>query len=315
MAVLAKFPMVSQLTATTSDGKPSNNAQMDCVPSSIGAVILWLQGKSQWDDAINPDKIKDAAYGEGYTGGTAASAYVAFCKSLGFDLYSVDTASASQSVSSAHSLLAQNKAAIFTEKDPYVPASYGWSHVCVFYADAAGELTAMDPYIGKAVTKSDAEWEQVLLGNQLWLVTPLEENVIDINSPNVGNFFEETGATHWKCKSNGNIIQYGILAFYCRNNGLLMFGLPLSNEVTLNAQGDAKQYFERSCLVYNPSHSLDNPPGSGSVYTAHIYSDNALGEDPLIPKLEATITQLQAQPATDQAAVDMVAKIKQIVNA
>lgn len=312
MTTLTNFPMVSQLTTVTSDGKPSENSQFDCVPASIGAVILWLQGKTAWNDTINPDKFKDVAYGDAYKGGTAASAYVAYCKSLGFDLYSLNTSSAAQSVEQAHSLLTQNKAVIFTEKDPYVPASYGWSHVCVFYADASGELTAMDPYIGKAVTKADAEWEQVLLGNQLWLVTPLEENVIDIHSPNVSIFFEELSATHWKCKSNSNEIHDGMLSFYKANNGLLMFGLPLSNEVVLDATGNTKQYFERGCLVWDPQHKYDNPPGSGSVYVAHVYSDNALGEDPLIPKLEAQIAQLQTQ-SSDPTDAAKLAQIKAIV--
>ena len=139
-----------------------------------------------------------------------------------------------------------------------------------------------------------------------------DDMAITINSPGVASFFEEVDAAHWKCKSNGNIVQGEILKFYQRNNGLLLFGLPLSNEVSLDAQGNVKQYMERACLVYNPSHSLDNPPGSSDVYTAHVYSDGALGEDPLIPKLEATITQLQSQ-SSDPTDAAKLAQIKAIV--
>lgn len=139
-----------------------------------------------------------------------------------------------------------------------------------------------------------------------------EENVIDINSPNVANFFEETDAEHWKCKSNGNIVQYGILSFYKQNNGLLLFGLPLSNEVELDANGNVRQFYERGCLIYDPKHVYDNPPGSGNVYTAHVYADKALGEDPLIPKLEAQIAQLQAQ-LSDPTDAAKLAQLKTLI--
>lgn len=144
----------------------------------------------------------------------------------------------------------------------------------------------------------------------IWLGTEGDDMAITINSPNVANYFEELDATHWKCKSNGNEIHDGMLGFYKANNGLLMFGLPLSNEVVLDDKGNTKQYFERGCLVWDPQHKYDNPPGSGSVYVAHVYSDNALGEDPLIPKLEAQIKQLQSSDPTDAA---KLAQIKAIV--
>lgn len=169
MSVLEGFPLVSQLTTMTSDGKPSENSQFDCVPASIGAALLWYLGKHQWDAEINPDKMKDQAYGDAYHGGTAALAYVPFCAALGFRLYAVDSNPADL-VAKAHQFLGEGKPVIFTEPDPYVPSSYGWSHVCVFYADAPGELTALDPYIGRPITHSDAEWTNLLLFNELWIL-------------------------------------------------------------------------------------------------------------------------------------------------
>lgn len=138
------------------------------------------------------------------------------------------------------------------------------------------------------------------------------DEMIDINSPNVAAFFEQVDPTHWKSKKDGLIVQDGMLSFYQKNNGLLTFGLPLSNEVALDAKGNTKQYFERGCFVYDPQHAYDNPPGSGMVYTAHVYDNGALGEDPLIPKLEATIAQLQAQ-SSDPTDAAKLAQIKAIV--
>src|SRR5215469_4875173 len=170
MSQLQGFPLVSQLTPITSDGRPSENAQFDCVPASIGAGILWYEHKSQWDSSINPDLLKDQAYGEALqNSGTAAIAYVPVVAKMGYTLSAIDGDPALL-VQQAHEQLALQHPIIFTEPDPYVPSSYGWSHVCVFYADAPGELTALDPYIAKAVTRSDAEWQQMLLFNQIWIL-------------------------------------------------------------------------------------------------------------------------------------------------
>lgn len=174
VTTLAHFPMVSQRTTVTSDGKPSEDALYDCVPASIGAVMLWLEGKSAWDSTINPDKLKDAAYGDAYTGGTSAAKYVDICKSMGFILSSIDTADPAHTVVLARQLLGENKAVIYTELDPYVdtslPQYQGWTHVCVFIGDDGSGLTAMDPFIAQPVYKSDAAWASLLRANQVWTV-------------------------------------------------------------------------------------------------------------------------------------------------
>jgi len=171
MVTLPNFPMVSQLTTVTGDGKPSENAMLDCVAASIDAVCRYLLGTPE-NSIFNPDHLKDIAYGEAYTGGTSADHYVAFCKSIGIDLYSWQHTTPSFVVSHAHELLAAGNPVIFTEVDPYVdtalPQYAGWTHVCVWFADDAHGLTALDPYIGKPVYKTDATWASLLRSNQLW---------------------------------------------------------------------------------------------------------------------------------------------------
>jgi hypothetical protein len=128
----------------------------------------------------------------------------------------------------------------------------------------------------------------------------LEDIVIDLNTPGVGNYFTLVNGDQWQCKQNGKIIHGAILAEYRRYGnaglaGLTFLGLPLSNEIAIPDHVPCvKQYFERGVLVYDPSpHKLDNPPGAGDVYSAHLY--NGLGQDPLIPTLQAQIDQLKAQ--------------------
>ncbi|HYU75724.1 MAG TPA: hypothetical protein VEL31_23885, partial [Ktedonobacteraceae bacterium] len=53
--------------------------------------------------------------------------------------------------------------------DPYMPASSGYTHVCAWYADGQGTLTAMDPWPARPVVHSDAEWEAVMRFNEIWI--------------------------------------------------------------------------------------------------------------------------------------------------
>ncbi len=184
MATLPGFPLVSQRTTVTSDGRPSEDALYDCVPASIGAVMLWLEGKQQWDATINPDLLKDKAkaYGEGYIGTTSAAEYVQVAHDMGFSLSSIDMPDSASTVATARMLLKQNEPAIFTELDPYVDTSLDaykdWTHVSVFVGADAGGLTAMDPFIAQLVYKSDVTWASLLRANQVWTVEKLPMNTI-----------------------------------------------------------------------------------------------------------------------------------------
>jgi hypothetical protein len=137
-----------------------------------------------------------------------------------------------------------------------------------------------------------------------------EDMQILISTPGVSNYYKEVDAHHWECivdgTSKGKIIQYGILAVYkslgqagaTDLRGLTWLGLPLTNETPLDADGNVRQYFERGCLIYNPKTGktrYDNPPGAGDIYTAHVYGESALGQDPHIPLLQQQITALQDQ--------------------
>lgn len=315
MAVLKNFPIVSQLTETTSDGRPSENKQYDCVAASIGAAILYYQGKTQWDKDINPDRLKDAAYGETLrNSSTAAFKYVDFCKSIGFKLYAIG-GNPGQLVTEAHKQLEQGHPVIFTEPDPYVSSSLGWSHVCVFYADSAGELTSMDPYIAKSITKSDQEWLNLLLFNQLWILEKEDEVVtIDIHNPAVAARFEELNPHQWRDKKTGKIVQYAMLSNYKQegnsgNCGLDELGGVLSNELPLQGYParSVKQYFEFGCRGWNSA--------TGKVFPLALYGGP--GEDPRVAEKQAQIDQLKqeiaAQPQPDPAPLNAIKQIQTLV--
>lgn len=161
--------MVSQLTSATTDGQPSEDAQDDCVAGAICAAGMYLKGVSQVGGIYTPDNFKDHADGQGYVGFTAAIQYVDFCKTLGVDLEAFN-GQPSDLIAHARQEIAAGHPVVFTEPDPYVSSSLGWSHVCVFYGDDNGFLEAMDPYIAKTVTRSYSEWQGLLQFNQVWVL-------------------------------------------------------------------------------------------------------------------------------------------------
>lgn len=141
-----------------------------------------------------------------------------------------------------------------------------------------------------------------------------EEDMIDINSPGVGNYFSETDAHHWNCKQTGKTLQYGVLDFYKAENGLKRLGLPVSNEVALDANSNTRQHFERGVVFFDPQHKWDNPPGAGQVYYAHVYSGpawTAVTSD--LTNQIATLTQQLQQAQQNDTALQAVKAIIPIV--
>jgi len=152
MPELTGFPMLSQR-----DG--DINQDYNCVPTSIASALSWLTGKS-----YRGGTIKDLVYGQAYVGGTAASAYVAYCASQGIKLEPIN-GSGEQLVAALHTEIAAEHPCLITEPDPY---SVGWTHVCCAYKCDSGSVTVMDPWISVPVWKSDAQWATQLADNQIW---------------------------------------------------------------------------------------------------------------------------------------------------
>jgi GH25 family lysozyme M1 (1,4-beta-N-acetylmuramidase) len=130
------------------------------------------------------------------------------------------------------------------------------------------------------------------------------------------NYFEQVSSDVWRCKQNGYLLGHGMLNFYRQFGGsglcgLTHLGLPLMNEVTIpGVPGATLQRFERSVLIYDPDHKMDHPPGTGSVYCAHLY--NGIGIDPRLSDALNQIKSLQQQLAQNQNSPDLVARLTQI---
>lgn len=338
MSKLPNFVPVSQNTTMTEDGLPNKNAPFECVSAALLMAVMQQLGIAAIGGKFTPDYFNDQAYSENYEGGTSAMQYIPLLASLGCKLFPIN-GTPGQLVDAIHAHLAQGVPVVITETDPYVPASYGWTHCCTAYADTTSTITVLDPYptpSGVAVTHDDSEWIQLLKDNQIWIVQKVEEDMpitIDLNKPEVARYFElaNTQGTQWRCRLTGKIIQFGILDAYKGYGnsalcGLTYLGLPQSNEVPLpGIPGAVKQYFERGTLIYDVAHANDSPPGAGAVYAAHLYTGPA--QDPRVAQiaplqsqvaqLQTQLAQLQAQLQTEtvvnpQAIQELQAKIAQI---
>lgn len=180
MTTLANFPLISQQTKISADGS-SPNSNMDCVPTSLLAGIMFLKGIASLSAEYNPDKLLDMAYPEGYKGGTEAAHFVQACASLSIKLFPFDGQPADL-VKEIHKQIQEGHPCVVTVPDIYVPASYGWTHVLCMYGEDSthGTLTALDPWPGKPTTKSGAEWEQLLQFNQIWILERIGGNSMGV---------------------------------------------------------------------------------------------------------------------------------------
>ena len=111
------------------------------------------------------------------------------------------------------------------------------------------------------------------------------------------------------------IIKFGaLLDFYTTYGkdaycGLTYLGLPIANEGLDGVTGVTFQQFERGCLVYDPAHHMDSPPGTyGGVYLGHLNNGviQSLYAQPLLRQANATIAALSSEVGsvkTDTASI------------
>ena len=242
MAVLANFPRISQR-----DG--DLNADYDCVPASIANCLTWLVGKP-----YTASQVKDAVYGQAYTGGTDAHKYVGYCAEQGVTLAPMD-GNGSQLVSDLRSAIAAGHPCLITEPDPYAA---GWTHVCAAYADDGTSITVMDPWIDQPVANTDGEWAAQLQDNEIWVLV-LEDAMLSITDPWVSVYFKQTASNpdRWQC-TNGQTLYAGILAGWRAMNGAPR--LPTGAEVKCGSQA-VYQECESGIVLYDPAHEFDAPGG------------------------------------------------------
>ena len=167
---LPKFPLVNQLNEPTTDGHPDENAPRNCVAASLSAALTYLLHKPFYGD-----QVKDAVYGQGYTGMQAPEHYVAYCKEQGVRLAPFDSPGGllvtfiHTQIPSGHPVLAtipsQWGIPVAQQKPGYT------THVVCMAGFAAGWLRAMNPWGGFWQDGNDAYWAARLCYNQVWALS------------------------------------------------------------------------------------------------------------------------------------------------
>ena len=166
--VIPGATLLDQLDPTTLDGLPANDANDDCVPTSIAEALHILTGKT-----YDGDELKDAVYGAGYVGPQSAAHYVAYCASQGVTLAAHDGAQ-SDLIATIHAQVSAGHPVVLTMPSqwgtaPANPVSpSGSTHVGVAVGVGPGEIRVMNPWHAFWQDQSDAWWQARLCYGQVW---------------------------------------------------------------------------------------------------------------------------------------------------
>lgn len=148
--MLINVPLRDQLDEETTDGRPDENARANCVPASLAAGLSALTGHPYYGD-----ELKDAAYGQCYTGATDPARYIAYLAAQGVHMWAVRGATGDALVATVRAELARDHPVYGAIPSQWgsttaadIAARGGPTHA-VMFCDAnptAGTLTAMNPW-------------------------------------------------------------------------------------------------------------------------------------------------------------------------
>jgi hypothetical protein len=315
-SMLVAVPLRDQLNEPTFDGGPDENARANCVPASLAAALSALTGRD-----YEGDELKDAVYGQGYTGATDPARYVEYCRAQGVRMREVDGSGAAMvaaitaELAHGHPVYGAIPSQWGNTTAADIATRGGPTHA-VMFCDANQEpsgtasLTAMNPWPvdGRNAfyqTMPSAWWATRLVYGHIY---PMERMMLQITD--VATFFTAQDDTHWTCRQTGHTLVLGLLAAWRAwpatggLAGLTALGLPLGNE-EYPLPGVSLQRFERGVLVWDPDRKLDSPPGaSGPVYLAHL--ESGPGQDQRVASLQAQLAQAQHGATSASVAIQAV---------
>jgi hypothetical protein len=157
------FPLVNQLNSPTADGQPDENRDDNCGAACVAAILWYFTHTPTY-----PDPIKDAVYGQGYTGGEAARKYVALAHARNVELKPFD-GNASQCITEMKAALDAGKPCMFTVPTRWMEnVDSGSTHVMVAYSRTGEALNVMDPWGGIARTLQASYLQPRLRYNEIW---------------------------------------------------------------------------------------------------------------------------------------------------
>lgn len=329
---LPNFPHKDQRSEATTDGHPPENGNYDCVPTSFAAAVQFFDG-----GYVCGDELKDDAYGDAYTGPTAMSVYVGNPARRARAVYHVTAVAASGDpttlVGIIHAGVQAGSPVLATIPSQWgsTRAQLGWNdpaapggstHVLVFYSEAPGSLTAMNPWGGFDHSGSDAYWADRLCFNQVWTAQKEGSPAVSNGQPTgYYGLVQTADPLVWTCPSTSCALAHGFLNHYralVGANGTTateILGLPISNEYGWNSV--VRQDFERGYLLYdaagaNPWSIFHGAAGAdlkAAGQRINDLSDSVTRLTTQVQTLTSQIQTLQAAPAVPAALRAALTKI------
>lgn len=162
---------IDQLSEATADGQIDENARENCVVASLAEGLHILTG-----GAFDGDQLKDAVYGQGYTGTMSAAHFFKYCADRGVAL-TVHNDSQAGLVETIHAEVSANHPVLVTmpsqwgtaPADPMHPD--GYTHVGIAVGVGPGMIRCMNPWHGFFQDQSDDWWAARLCYGQVWVMS------------------------------------------------------------------------------------------------------------------------------------------------
>lgn len=256
---------LDQLHEPTFDGHPDENARNNCVAASVAEGLNILTGKR-----FVADELKDAVYGQSYTGVQAAWRYQQYCHDRGV-LLSRFTGSQAELVATVRRQVTQGRPVVVTMPSqwahaPAHPAHPGGStHVGLAVGVGPHAIRVMNPWHGFMQDASDEWWAARLCEGEVWVMEPKDAKSASTSNATAKLAGQPTAfyglsytenANVWRSPATGHSLAGAFLAFYVGLRGpggqsaTQLLGLPMSEEYPAGS-GKTRQDFERASLIYD----------------------------------------------------------------
>lgn len=279
---LSGFPLVNQNSEPTMDGHPDENAPNNCVVADLAAILRYSHPGKQYDG----DEIKDAVYGQGYTGPMDPAHFVDYLASQGVG-WKETTGEPNALVLAAHAYIADGKPVLLQIPSAWndePPPTSGSTHAVVAVKEDSGSLTCMNPWGGFWHYGSDSYWAERIRYGSVWFA--------EVVSVGVPQGWRDDGKT--LVAPNGVAVTLGFRDYILSHSWAaddapqaIEYGAP---EVSLSHHYGAgtRQDFTRTSLIYTQA---------TGVIVAPVAADFATSQQQLAAA-QAQITALEAQIGT-----------------
>ena len=192
MRVKIAVPSKDQRTEKTTDGRPPEDGNMDCVPTSLAAMCQALTGRF-----TSGDDLHDRVYGQGYVGMQDPTRFVGLLDTLGVGMARI-TGDPAALVARAASEIAAGHPVLLS-----IPSDWGDEPPHSQYAHmVAGcdipdqsSLTAMNPWGGFYQTQSRAWWAERLAHCSYSGIWVLAKKETPVTTNGIPSGWHDDGAT------------------------------------------------------------------------------------------------------------------------